>query len=71
MSKSATAVPLTSELALADACILLGASYPVAYRLLLTGRLQGSRRGRLWFVSRESVDAELARMRAHNAEPAR
>lgn len=48
-------------LPLPDAAMRLKAPYPVAMRLLLTGRLEGERRGSRWFVTAESVQRELDR----------
>lgn len=42
-------------IALSDAAISLKLPYQNAHRLLLTGRLQGERRGGRWFVTARST----------------
>lgn len=63
--------PPVAEVPMIEACRQLRLQYHQAYQLLCLGRLEGVRRGRLWFITRASLDQELARMRAHNATPAR
>lgn len=44
------------EVPLVDAALRLGVSWDRAWRLLLTGRLEGRKDGRRWVVSAESVE---------------
>ena len=47
---------LPGMIGLAEGAQRLGLPYQDAHRLLLTGVLQGEKRGGRWFVTRESVE---------------
>lgn len=48
--------PVTAEIGLAEAALRLKAGYHYAYRLLLTGVLQGRKSGGRWLVTVDSLD---------------
>ena len=51
----------TDDLGLADAAHMLGVSWAQAWRMVLTGRLDATKRGGRWQVSAASVHRELLR----------
>ena len=56
------------EIPLADAAMRLGVSWSAAWRLLLTGKLQGRKEGGRWIVDADSLErAKAARDRASAA----
>jgi hypothetical protein len=51
-----SALPGPDEVALAEAAFRLRVPYPVAYRRMFAGDLQGRRVGSRWYVSRHDVE---------------
>ncbi len=52
--------PGARMIGLAEAAQQLGLPYQDAHRLVLTGRLQGEKRGNRWYVPKQSVEKLLA-----------
>ena len=55
------------QIELVDAAAQLRLPYHTVHRWALTGRLEAERRHGRWFVTRRSLEEQLARKREHEA----